>query len=183
MRPRMIQLHPQTAKKLLRLKKEAESDGAYRVARRVHGVLLNSDGHSSGEIAELFKSPRSRVSEWLRNYERHGYEGLLEGHRSGRPPELSEDNKRVLADIIDSGPVAYGFLSGAWTSVVLARVIEEEFGAAYHPGHVRKLLYQMGFSVQRPRRKLAMADPRKQSRWRRYTYPNLKKTLERAARR
>ena len=33
----------------------------------------------------------------------------------------------------------------------------------------------LGFSVQRPRRKLAKADPAEQDRWQRYTYPRLKK--------
>ena len=39
----------------------------------------------------------------------------------------------------------------------------------------------MGFSVQRPRRKLAKAGPVAQDRWQRYTYPRLKKTAHRGA--
>ena len=175
MRARIIQLHHKTAEKLFRFKKEAEADGAYRVARRIHAVLLNHDALTSGDISLLLKTPRSRVSEWLKNYERYGLDGLLEGHRSGRPPQLNTKQKTSLSDIIESGPVAYGYLSGVWTSPMIARVMKEEYGVAYHPGHVRKLLYQLGFSVQRPKRVLARADPTKQSRWRRYTYPNLKK--------
>jgi transposase len=85
----------------------------------------------------------------LRDYDEHGYEVLLEGHRPGRPPQLTTEQKTALADILDSGPVAYGLLSGVWTSPMIATVIEQEFGVAYHPGHVRKLLAQLGFSVQR----------------------------------
>ena len=69
MRARVLQLHPMTAKKLWRLRNEAEVDGVYRVARRLHAVLLNHGGNTSGEIATLLDSPRSRVSEWLKNYE------------------------------------------------------------------------------------------------------------------
>jgi transposase len=58
-------------------------------------------------------------------------------------------------------------------------VIEEEFGVAYHPGHVRKLLHNLGFSVQRPRRVLARADAEEQDRWHRRVYPNLKKKPKR----
>ena len=36
---------------------------------------------------------------------------------------------------------------GIWTSPMIAWVIEEEFGVQYYPGHVRKLLYAWGFSV------------------------------------
>lgn len=175
MHARFLKLHHRTFNKLIRDKKEAERDGVYRVAKRIHAVLLNHDGKTSGEITSLLKSPRSCICEWLKNYEEHGYEGLLEGHRSGRPAYLCEDHKTTLCDIIDSGPVAYGFLSGVWTSPMIARVIQEEFGREYHPGHVRKLLSQLGFSVQRPKRLLAKADPQLQNRWRRYKYPNIKK--------
>lgn len=175
MRARIIRLHHKTVEKLLRVKKEAEADGAYRVARRIHAVLLNHDALTSGDIALLLKTPRSRVSEWLKNYDQYGLEGLLEGQRSGRPAQLTADQKTLLSDIVESRPVAYGFPSGVWTSPMIARVMEDEFGVSYHPGHVRKLLYELGFSVQRPKRLLARADAAKQSRWRRYTYPRIKK--------
>jgi transposase len=71
--------------------------------------------------------------------------------------------------------VAYGLDTGVWTAPMIARVIAEEFAVTYHPGHVRKLLETMGFSVQRPKRILARADPVAQDRWRRRIYPNLKK--------
>ena len=60
MRARLLRLHPMTAKKLLRLKKEAEAEGAARVARRIHAVLLNHDGYASGKIAALLNAERSR---------------------------------------------------------------------------------------------------------------------------
>lgn len=172
---RCLELYRRTVNKLTRDKKDAERAGEYRVAKRIHAVLLNNDGKTSGEIAGVLKSPRSCVSEWLKNYEQHGYDGLLEGHRAGRAPKLSQSDKILLSDLIDSGPVAYGFLSGVWTSPMIARVIREEFNHEYHPGHVRKLLTQLGFSVQRPKRLLAKADLQLQNRWRRYTYPNIKK--------
>ena len=121
------------------------------------------------------QAPRSKVSEWLANYEAHGVDGLLEAFRSGRPPLLTDEQVVELYDIVESGPVAYGFDTGIWTSPMIARVIEEEFGVTYHPGHVRKLLSRIGFSVQRPRRVLARADPAEQDRWHRRTFPNLKK--------
>jgi Transposase and inactivated derivatives len=172
---RLLGIHVATYKRLLRLRKEAETDGEHRVAKRIHAVLLNADGKTSGHIADILKSPRSKVSEWLSNYEAHGLDALLEGQRSGRPPRLTPAQLTVLEDIVESGPVAYGLDTGVWTSPMIARVIEDEFSVSYHPGHVRKLLDQIGFSVQRPRRLLARANPVDQNRWRRRTYPNIKK--------
>jgi transposase len=175
MRARLLRVHPKSYSRLVRLSKEAERDGAYRVAKRLQAVVLNAEGRSSGELAEILKAPRSKVSEWLSRYQAYGVDGLLEGYRSGRPPQLSEPQRKQLGDILDSGPVAYGLDSGVWTSPMIAWVIEEEFGVTYHPGHVRKFLHGLGFSVQRPRRLLARADARQQDRWHRHTYPNLKK--------
>src|SRR5207249_10048573 len=93
---------------LIRLRKQAERDGAYRVAKRLQAVVLNSEGRTSGELAHLLGSPRSRVSEWLARYQTFGVEGLLEGHRSGRPLELTSAQRKQLDDILESGPVAYG---------------------------------------------------------------------------
>lgn len=179
MLPRLLRLHPSTYKRLVRLSKEAERDGAYRVAKRLQAVVLNSEGRTSGELAGILKAPRSKVSEWLARYEAYGVEGLLEGYRSGRPPELTSHQREQLGDILDSGPVAYCLDRGIWTSPMIAWVIEEEFGVSYHPGHVRKLLHSLGFSVQRPRRVLARADASEQDRWHRRTYPNLKKKPKR----
>ncbi len=173
--PRCVHLQVKTRSRLSRLRKEAEQDGAYRVARRLHAVLLNSAGRTSGEIARILQSARSKVSEWLAQYEEHGVTGLLEGHRSGRPGQMTESQRQSLADIVESGPVAYGFDCGVWTSPRIARVIHEEWGIDYHPGHVRRLLHQLNFSVQRPRRVLVRADPVRQDRWQRYDYPRLKK--------
>ena len=175
MLPRLLHLHPATCRRLTRLSKEAKRDGAYRVAKRLQAVILNAEGRTSGELAAVLKAPRSKISEWLAQYQAHGIEGLLEGYRSGRPPELAPEQRRQLGDILDSGPVAYGLDNGVWTSPMVAWVIEEEFGVTYHPGHVRKLLHALDFSVQRPRRVLARANPVEQDRWHRRTYPQIKK--------
>jgi transposase len=175
MQARLLHLHFRTYNKLRRLKKEAEADGAHRVAKRLHAVTLNHDGLSSGEIAGFLDAPRSKVSQWLSHYEQFGFEALLEGQRSGRPGQLTPPQRVQLEDIIESGPTAWGFVSGVWSAPMVARVIAEEFGVDYTARHVGRLLHAWGFSVQRPRRKLLRANPRQQDRWRRYTYPRLKK--------
>lgn len=180
MEPRLLRLHRSTYQQLIALSKEAERDGAYRVAKRLRAVVLNSEGRTSGQLAEILQAPRSKVSQWLQRYQSDGIDGLLEGYRSGRPSELSEKQQQQLGDILDSGPVAYGLDTGIWTSPMIAWVIETEFGVQYHPGHVRKLLCGWGFSVQRPRRVLARADAAAQDRWHRHIYPALKKKPARA---
>jgi hypothetical protein len=56
--PRILYLHPKTYRLLIRLRKQAEQDGAYRVAKRLQAVVLNSEGRTSGELAHLLAAPR-----------------------------------------------------------------------------------------------------------------------------
>ena len=165
-----------TTKRLLALRREAQADKAPRVVLRLQGILMSLDGYSTGEIAQRLKVHRSGVPVWIQRWNEYGEEGLWEGHRSGRPVELSVRQREQLADILDSGPVAYGLETGIWTSPLVAQVIKDEFARSYHPGHVRKLLRQMGYSVQRPTTRLVQADLRQKRKWTRYTYPHLKKT-------
>lgn len=78
---------------------------------------------------------------------------------------LTEKEWSQLGDILDSRPVAYGLDSAVWISPMIAWVIEQEFHVSYHPVHVRRLLYALEFSVQRPRRLLARANASEQNRW------------------
>jgi transposase len=176
MRPVFANGQRRTITKLLGLRREAFADQAPRVVLRIQGILLSLEGHTAGEIAQTLKVHRSTVPLWIDHWNRYGAEGLWEGHRSGRPAELGPRAREHLADLLDSGPVAYGLETGIWTSALVARVIREEFDRAYHPGHVRKLLRHLGYSRQRPTTRLVQADLREKRKWVRYTYPNLKKT-------
>lgn len=175
MTPLLARGNQRTRLNLLQLRQQAQTDKAPRVALRIQAVLLSLDRKSPPHIADLLHVHRTRVHAWVSQWNEYGAEGLKEGHRSGRPRQLNAAQQEQFKDIVESGPVAYGLNTGVWTSPILSQVIREEFGVGYHPGHVRKLLQELGFSVQRPTTQLVQADPRKQNQWIRYTYPNLKK--------
>lgn len=174
---RAIKIHGtiKRIQQLVKLNKEAMQDGAYRVARRLHAVVLNMEGKTAPEIADILKVHRSKVFLWLCRWRENGITGILEGHHPGRPDRLSEEQRTALADILDSGPVSYGFNSGVWTCSMVSRIIKEEFSVSYHPAHVSRILHELQFSVQRPQKILARADKTLQSRWICFKYPELKK--------
>jgi transposase len=176
MQPIFARGNSRTLQRLKVLRQAAQTDKAPRVALRLQAVMLSVQRHTTGQIAQGLQVDRTRVHAWIGAWNKHGDEGLLEGHRSGRPAELSDCQRELLADILDSGPVAHGLNTGVWTSPLIAQIIQEEFDVDYHPGHVRHLLKRLNFSVQRPKTRLVQADPKKQNRWVRYTHPNRKKT-------
>ncbi|MBI3656973.1 MAG: winged helix-turn-helix domain-containing protein [Acidobacteria bacterium] len=176
MQPIFAQGNSRTLRRLKALRQEAQTDKAPRVALRLEAIMLSVQGQTTGQIAQGLQADRTRVHAGIGAWNEYGAAGLLEGHRSGRPAQLSALQREHLADLLDSGPVAHGLNTGVWTSPLIAQIIEEEFDVSYHPGHVRHLLKQWHFSVQRPKTRLVQADPKKQNRWIRYTRPNLKKT-------
>jgi transposase len=176
MRPVFAKGNRKTIETLLQLRRAAQREKAPRLLLRVQGILMSLDGHPASQIARQLKVHRSTVPLWIEHWNAHGEEGLWEGQRSGRPAGLVETQRQRLCDLLDSGPVAYGLETGIWTSPLVSRIIRDEFKQHYHPGHVRKLLRQLGYSVQRPTARLVQADASQKRKWVRYRYPNLKKT-------
>ena len=64
---------------------------------------------------------------------------------------------------------------------MIGDLIECSFGVRYHNHHVPRLLHDLGFSVQRPRKRLARADAEAQATWLRVRFPAIKKKPERVA--
>ena len=59
---------------------------------------------------------------------------------------------------------------------MIGDLIAQRFGVRYHNHHVPRLLHALGFSVQRPRRRLARADAALQAVWLREKLPRIKKS-------
>jgi len=64
------------------------------------------------------------------------------------------------------GPRAAGFTTDLWTLARVAQVIENRFGVKYHPGHVWRILREMGWSPQKPERRARERDEQAIERWR-----------------
>ena len=88
---------------------------------------------------------------------------------SHKPPggvsRLTEEQRNELVTLIEAGPQACGYGGGVWTGPRIGHLIEEHFGVHFHPGHVPRLLHRLGFSVQRPPKRLARADAQAQEYW------------------
>lgn len=76
------------------------------------------------------------------------------------------------------GAVAAGFPTALWTLARVAPVIERELGIQYHPGHVRYILRDMGWSAQKPERRARERDEEAIRRWREEEWARIKKARE-----
>lgn len=162
-------------KRLRRFIAAANQRGDLAVWKRGRAVLGYIDGRRVIELAEELDVTRGAINRWLQWYEAEGVEGLVTGKAPGRAPRLSEFQRRLLGVLIEGGPQAAGYTSGVWTGPMIADLIEERFGVRYHNHHIPRLLNELGFSVQRPRKRLARADVEAQAYWLRTKLPAIKK--------
>jgi len=139
--------------------------------------VLLADGYGMDETSSIVDKPYSTVQQWSRQFRRDGIQSLKpKTSTRGRKKKLGRHERLLLAKAIERGPRAAGVNGSVWTSTIVADYIKERWGIRYHPAHVRKLLHELGFSVQYPREKLALADKEAQETWLRETYPRIKKT-------
>jgi transposase len=103
--------------------------------------------------------------------------------RAGRKPKLSESQLGKIERALKRGPEAAGYQTGLWTAWRVADWIERELGVSYHPGHVWRILRQLGWTPQRPTGRALERDEEAIRRWKRYRWPALKKTPKGKARR
>jgi transposase len=149
--------------------------------RRGRAVLGYIEGRRVVDLAREAGVTRGSVNRWLQWFEAGGIGGLRTGVPPGPAPRLSEEGRLELAALIEAGPEAAGYGTGVWTGPMIGDLIECRFGVRYHNHHVPRLLHELGFSVQRPRKRLARADAEAQATWLRVRFPAIKKKPERVA--
>jgi len=155
----------------------AQRAGDLREWRRAKAVADYLGARRVVDIALDLRVTRGSVNRWLQWYEADAAEGLRTQKPPGAAAGLSEQQREQLAAIVEAGPLAAGFKTGMWTGPVIAQLIRDRFGVSYHNHHVPRLLHQLGFSVQRPRKRLAKADKDAQATWLRERLPAIKKSL------
>ena len=148
--------------------------------RRGRAILGYIEGRRVVELAAELGVTRGSVNRWLGWYESMGIAGIRTLTAPGPTPKLSAMQHDKLAELIEAGPIAAGYGAGVWTGPMIGELIAERFGVRYHNHTVPRLLHELGFSVQRPRKRLARADAKAQAFWLRKRLPAIKKKPQRA---
>lgn len=172
---------PSARRKLRRFIGQRAKGGDLAEWRRGRAVLGYIEGRRVIEIAAELDVTRGAVNRWLQWYEAMGIEGLVTGKPPGPAPKLGAEQRQELSALVEAGPLAAGYPSGVWTGPMIGDLIERRFGVHYHRHNVPPLLHELGFSLQRPRKRLARADAQAQATWVREKLPAIKKKRARAA--
>lgn len=169
---------PTARERLRRFIRAAEKRGDLDCWRRARAVLGYLEGRRVIDLAAETGVTRGSVNRWLQWYEALGIDGLVTAIPPGAAPRLTDEQRAALAVVVEAGPLTAGYQSGVWTGPMIGDLIERRFRVRYHNHHIPRLLHQLGFSVQRPRKRLARADALAQEYWLRVRLPAIKKKRE-----
>jgi transposase len=143
--------------------------------RRMKAARLLGKGIHEAEVARRVGAHRQSVNRWAKQLEESGIAGLKKASRAGRKPRLSEKELKNIREALKRGPEALGYETGLWTAWRVADLIERECGVQYHPGHVWKILKQLGWSCQRPTGRALERNEEAIRQWKKKRWPELKK--------
>lgn len=121
------------------------------------------------------------VVAWRKQYERKGDPGLAAKPHAGPHSKLSLAQRKKLLRLLEKGPQAHGYLTELWTLPRVAEVIRKQFGVAYDPSHVWRILQALGWSAQKPERRARERDEPAIQRWRKQNWPRIKKSAPNGA--
>ena len=143
--------------------------------RRIRAARLLQAGHAPAQVAALVQAPRQTVYRWREVLESQGIDALRDMSKGGRPARIEALELGQLQVALLEGPTAHGFGTPLWTLKRVRLLIERQFGVKYSAVHVWRLLGQLGFSSQKPERRALERDDVTVERWKKRTWPGLKK--------
>jgi len=146
-------------------------------ARRRRAAEYFQERKPLQEIASLFGVSLTSIKRWKRTWKAEGVEGLAAKPHPGPRRKLSEKQRQSLVKVLVKGPLAAGYRTDLWTCARVAQVVRKQFGVSYHRDHVRRILHDLGFSPQKPRRVAREQDAEAVERWRKHDWPRIKKKL------
>ena len=112
---------------------------------------VRTDKEEASSVAEKeFHRSRWWAYKWLKRFDNAGLEGLRNKHRSGRPPEVSEETSIGIRGELSEN-------QSGWMVKEVMNLIYERTGVKYHEVHIYRLLHKWGFSPKVPRMRFVNA--------------------------
>lgn len=150
-------------------------DHALMEKRRLRAARLFEANVPIPEVVRRLGVARQVVYRWHQTWEAGGAAALASKGSAGPKARLTRGEIEQITDALLKGPLAQGYKTQLWTLPRVAALIENLTGIHYHPGHVWRVLGNLGFSCQRPERRAIERDEEAIRQWRRVKWPALKK--------
>jgi transposase len=147
--------------------------------RRYLAVQRVAEGYSTREVAAFLGVDPSSVRRWLQAYRDHGDAALRARPVPGRSPFLTTTQEKIVLRWLSDLPSEYGFATDLWSAPRLGQLIEQVFGAHFHPNYLSSWLRQRGYTPQKPRRVPRERDDAAIARWLAEDWPRIQRKARR----
>lgn len=118
---------------------------------RQQAVKAVREGQDVRSVAAAYGVNVRSVFRWLADFANGGQNALLAKPIPGRPPKVSAEEMRWLAEAVrENTPLQYKFAFGLWTLSLIAALIEQQFGKKLSLASVSRVMKLLGFSAQKP---------------------------------
>lgn len=118
---------------------------------RQQAVKAVREGQDVRSVAAAYGVNVRSVFRWLADFANGGQNALLAKPIPGRPPKVSAEEMRWLAEAVrENTPLQYKFAFGLWTLSLIAALIERQFGKKLSLASVSRVMKLLGFSAQKP---------------------------------
>lgn len=118
---------------------------------RLLAALHRRKGSSLDDIADMISKPKRTVHGWLTRFAERGIDGKDARKQSGRPKRLTLQQRQQLVKDLERGPPHNAM--GLWSTKEVRELLRKKYGVKFVKQHVWRILDQLGFSMQRPRKK------------------------------
>lgn len=143
--------------------------------RRRRAAKMFGRGLPVAEVAQRCQVARQVAYRWHEAWIDGGEAALTSKGSAGPKSRLTSEQKQQVVDALLQGPATQGYQTQLWTLPRTADLIESLTGVRYHPGHVWRILGDLGFSCQRPERRAIERNEEAVRQWKRTKWPNIKK--------
>ena len=111
-----------------------------RGCRRAQAVRAVVQGHRLHTGSDTLQCTYSAWRKWGYRFANQGPQGLVDGPRSGRPPQVTGALAHPLERLVDHDPLPHGASHSPWSGQALATVLAHQPGVQVRRASVREVV-------------------------------------------
>jgi transposase len=141
---------------------------------RQQAVKAVREGVPVASVAAAYGMSVRTIFSWLAKFADGGKNALLAKPISGRPPKVSAEEMRWIAQAVRDNSQPFKFEFGLSTPSLIGELIKRQFGKSLALASVSRVMRLLGFSVQKPLYQAWQQDAKLVQQWEAEIYPSIK---------